>query len=189
MARALAALALGHLLAMTAILLPFGAIDALVDWEQPIRVGASALVLSLGVYLLVNRRHPRFLSRVPPHRLVLWSFLVATAHGAGLMLLPIYLALQSGGGDMSGDMSGDMGGHDTGGHGAMGQLLEGQASSALLVAGVHTLAMVASGAVLAVAVYAWFGLRAVSRTWFNLDVLWAASLVVVGLISGAAALA
>ncbi len=183
MAKALAALAVGHFAAMTAILLPFSAINALVDWQRPIRLVASAIVVAFGAYLLLNRRHPRFLSRVPPHRLALWSFLVATAHGAGLMLLPIYLGLQSSGGMAGmGDM-GDMAGHD-----ALGGLLEQQAAPALLVAAVHTLAMLASGAIMAVAVYSWFGLRGVSRSWFNLDLVWAASLVVVGLFSGVAAL-
>ena len=51
-----------------------------------------SLVIAFGVcLLLVNRRHPRFLARIRPTQLALWSFAVATAHGAGLMLLPIYL--------------------------------------------------------------------------------------------------
>lgn len=182
MAKALAALAVGHFVAMAAILLPFSAISTLVDWERPIRLAASAIVVSFGVYLLLNRRHPRFLARVPPHRLALWSFLVATAHGAGLMLLPIYLGLNSPGG-MDGGMD------DMAGHQAVGGLLEQQAVPALLVAAVHTLAMMAAGAIMAIAVYAWFGLRGVSRSWFNLDLVWALSLVVVGLFSAVAALA
>lgn len=55
-------------------------------------------------------------------------------------------------------------------------------------AAAHTLAMVAAGAVLAVMVYRWFGLRAVSRTWFNLDTVWALSLLLLGLLSAAAVL-
>ncbi|MGI8872930.1 MAG: hypothetical protein ACR2KP_01110 [Egibacteraceae bacterium] len=185
MATALAALTVGHFVAMAAILLPLSAISTLLDWERPIRIAASAVVVSFGVYLLLNRRHPRFLARVPPHRLALWSFLVANAHGAGLMLLPIYLGLNSSGG--MGGIAGDMG--DMAGRQAVGGLLEQQAVPALLVAAVHTLAMLAAGAIMAVAVYAWFGLRGVSRSWFNLDLVWALSLVVVGVFSGVAALA
>ena len=80
--KALAALACGHLLAMTAILLPFSALLVLVEWQREIQIAAACLVIALGVYLLINRRHPRFLARVPPTRLALWSFLVAMAHGA-----------------------------------------------------------------------------------------------------------
>ena len=66
---------------------------ALVAWQREIRIGAGLLVIAAGVYLLVARRHPRFLARIKPTQLALWSFAVATAHGAGLMLLPIYLGI------------------------------------------------------------------------------------------------
>ncbi|MGI9409756.1 MAG: hypothetical protein ACR2OV_06765, partial [Hyphomicrobiaceae bacterium] len=86
-------LALGHFLAMSAILLPFAIMTALIDWQIEIRIGAALLVIASGLYLLFNRRHPRFLARIKPTQLALWSFAVAMAHGAGLMLLPIYLGL------------------------------------------------------------------------------------------------
>ena len=88
--KALSALAIGHFLAMTAILLPFSLMTTLVEWESEIRIGAGCLVIALGLYLLINRRHPRFLARVKPSRLALWSFLAAMAHGAGLMLVRHY---------------------------------------------------------------------------------------------------
>ena len=91
--KALGALAAGHLLAMGAILFPFTALLFLAQWQREIQIAAACLVIGLGVYLLLNRRHPRFLARVPPSRLALWSFLAAMAHGAGLMLVPIYLGL------------------------------------------------------------------------------------------------
>ena len=78
---------------MTAILLPFSMMTVLVEWQRGIRIGAGLIVVALGLYLMINRRHPRFLARIPPSRLALWSFLVAMAHGAGLMLVPIYLGL------------------------------------------------------------------------------------------------
>lgn len=172
--KALGMLALGHFLAMAVILLPFSMVDALLEWETPIRLAAAAIAIGFGLYLLISRRHhPRYLARVAPHRLVWWSFLAATAHGAGLMLLPIFLSM--------GDSS--MAGH----HADLDQLVTDQAAPALVVAGVHTLAMLLAGAVLAVLVYRWLGLRAVSRTWFNLDTVWALSLVLVGVVSGAAA--
>ena len=83
MPKALVMLALGHFLAMIGILLPFSLMIILVDWEIEIRIGAGLLVIAMGVYLLINRRHPKILARVHPARLALWSFLAATAHGAG----------------------------------------------------------------------------------------------------------
>ena len=167
MAKAIAALAFGHLLAMLAILLPFSMMTALIRWETELRVGAGALVVGAGIYLLINRRHPRFLARVAPSRLVLWSFLAAMAHGAGLMLVPIYLGI-------CGVDLGDSG------HEAARNLMGQNVASALIVALAHTLAMTLAGGVIAGAIYFWFGLKFLSRTWFNLDLVWALSLILVG---------
>ncbi len=175
LASALAMLALGHFLAMAVVLLPFSVFGALVAWEKPIRLVAAGVAVTFGGYLLVSRKHhPKYLARVAPHRLVWWSFLAATAHGAGLMLLPIFLSMQHP------DMQGE--------HAALSQLVADHTAPALLVAAAHTLAMVSAGALLAVLAYRWLGLRAVSRTWFNLDTVWALSLMLVGLLSAAAAL-
>ena len=168
MRRALAALAAGHFLAMLAILLPFALMTLLVDWQREIRLGAGALVIGTGVFLLVQRRHPRFLARVPPSRLALWSFLVALAHGAALMLVPIYLGLCA-----LADLDA--------GHRAAGTLMV-SAGLTLAVAVVHTAAMIGSGGALAYAVHRWLGLRFVQASWFNLDVAWALSLVLVGAV-------
>lgn len=168
--RALLALAGGHLLAMAAVLVPFTALLVLADWQREIRLVAGCLVVGLGLYLLISRRHPRFLARVPPARLALWSFLAATAHGAGLMLVPIYLGLH---GTMAGEAD----------HAAAAHLMAGKAGMAAVVALAHTLAMTVSGGVLAVGVYHWLGLRFLSRSWFNLDLIWALSLVLVGAVS------
>lgn len=164
---ALAALATGHFLAMTAILLPFTMMITLVEWEAEIRIGAGLLVISLGVYLLFNRRHPRFLARVKPTRLGLWSFLAAIAHGAGLMLVPIYLGICA------------VADTDTG-HEAAGVLMASNFSIAFVVAAVHTGAMSLAGGALAAGMYFWLGLKFLSKSWFNLDVVWALSLILVG---------
>ena len=167
MGQALAALAFGHLLAMLAILLPFSLMTALVWWETELRLGAGALVVAAGVYLLINRRHPRILARIAPSRLVLWSFLAAMAHGAGLMLVPIYLGI-------CGVDPGD------GGHEAARDLMGQNIVSAFIVALVHTLAMTLAGGLIAAVIYFWLGLKFLSRTWFNLDLVWALSLILVG---------
>ncbi len=168
-------LALGHLAAMLAVLAPFAALAALVEWQREIRLAASVLVMGAGAFLLIRRRHPRALARIPPHRLALWSFAVATAHGAGLMLVPIYLGLCR-----AEDLDA--------GHLAASTLMTGAVGTALAVSAVHAAAMIGAGGAMALAVHRWFGLRALSRSWFNLDLVWAASLLLVGAISFAAAL-
>lgn len=168
--KALAALAAGHMLAMAAILFPFAALLFLAEWQREIQIGAACLVIALGVYLVFNRRHPRFLSRVPPTKLALWSFLAAMAHGAGLMLVPIYLGICQ-------TIETDTG------HAAASDLIGGNASIAIVVAVVHTLAMMLSGGALAFGVYQWLGLRFLSKSWFNLDLLWALSLILVGALA------
>lgn len=167
---ALGPIAFGHLLAMTGVLLPFGAMTFLVIWQQEIQLSAAFLLIAFGVALLIYRRHPRFLSRIRPTQLALWSFAVAMAHGAGLMLVPIYLGLCR---------VEDL---DTGHQAAM-TLMAGNLATAALVALLHTLAMVVSGGAIAVAVYEWLGLRFISQSWLNLDVAWALSLVLVGTIA------
>lgn len=168
--KALGALAAGHLLAMGAILFPFTALLFLAQWQREIQIAAACLVIGLGVYLLLNRRHPRFLARVPPSRLALWSFLAAMAHGAGLMLVPIYLGLCR-----TVDIDA--------GHAAAQDLMASTAGIAIGVALAHSVAMTLSGGMIAFGVYRWFGLRFLSRAWFNLDLLWALSLILVGAIS------
>jgi len=173
MPKALLALAAGHLLAMAAILFPFSVLLVLADWQRHIQIAASCLVIGLGLYLVINRRHPRFLARIPPSRLVLWSFLTATAHGAGLMLVPIYLGICR-------TVQTDSG------HAAADVLMSASPGIAAIVAVIHTTAMTLSGGAIAVGVYGWLGLKFLSQSWFNLDLVWAASLVLVGVISLAA---
>ncbi|MBE1282168.1 MAG: hypothetical protein GJ676_02540 [Rhodobacteraceae bacterium] len=167
--QALGALAIGHFIAMLAILLPFAVMTVLVEWQREIRNGASLIVIAMGLYLAIIRRHPRFLSRIPPSRLALWSFLVALAHGAALMLVPIYLGLC------------DVNELDTG-HRAASELLARNGALILGVAVLHSIAMISVGAGFAWAVYRWLGLQFLSRSWFDLELVWALSLVLVGSI-------
>ena len=159
----------GHFLAMAAILAPFAVMTALVAWQREIRIGAGLVVIAAGAYLLVARRHPRFLARIKPTQLALWSFAVATAHGAGLMLLPIYLGICTAG-------------EQDAGHQAAAALMRGNLGTAIAVSIVHATAMIVSGGIVAFAVHEWLGLRFISKSWFNLDVVWALSLILVGAI-------
>jgi hypothetical protein len=164
---ALGPLAIGHLLAMLGILMPFAVMTSLIDWQAEIRIAAGLLVIAMGAYLLIYRRHPRFLSRIRPTQLVLWSFAVATAHGAGLMLLPIYLGLCS-----ANELDA--------GHGAVAELMSNDLGEAIAVSVVHTLTMVITGGLVAWVVFRWVGPQFISRSWFNLDIVWALSLILVG---------
>ena len=168
-------LTVGHLMAMLVVILPFALLVALVEWQQQIRIGASFLVIGFGAFRFLNRRHPRVLARIRPARLGLWSFAVAIAHGAGLMLVPIYLGLCRADLDK---------GHET-----AGALINANLNMAILVSVVHSVAMIMAGGFLAFLVYRYLGLKFVSRSWFNLDATWAFSLVLVGALSLAVSLA
>jgi hypothetical protein len=163
-------LTVGHLLAMFVVILPFALLVALVEWQQQIRISASLLVIGFGIFRVVNRRHPRVLARMRPTQLGLWSFAVAIAHGAGLMLVPIYLGLCQ-----AADLDK--------GHNAAGALINANLGMAVLVSVVHSVAMIAAGGFLAWLVYRYLGLKFVSRSWFNLDATWAFSLILVGALS------
>ena len=167
---ALGPLAAGHLLAMLLLLLPFAMLVALVEWQWQIQVGASLIVIAFGIFRLVDRRHPRALARIRPTQLGLWSFAVAIAHGAGLMLVPIYLGLCR-----EADLDN--------GHEAAGALINANLGVAVLVSVVHAAAMIVAGGSVAWLVYRYLGLKFLSRSWFNLDATWAVSLILVGMIA------
>ena len=160
----------GHLLAMLVVILPFALLVSLVQWQRQIQIGASLLVVGFGIFRFVNRRHPRVLARMRPTQLGLWSFVVAIAHGAGLMLVPIYLGLCR-----ARDLNR--------GHEAAGALINANLGMAVLVSVVHSVTMIAAGGILAWLVYRYLGLKFVSQSWFNLDATWASSLVLVGALS------
>ena len=163
-------LTIGHLLAVLLIVLPFAVLAALVEWQRQIQIGASLLVIAFGIFRLIYRRHPRALARIRPTQLGLWSFVVAIAHGAGLMLVPIYLGLCR-----AAELDN--------GHAATSVLIGANLGTAVLVAFVHSAAMIAAGGLSAWLVYRYLGLRFVSRSWFNLDAVWAASLILVGVLA------
>src|SRR3954451_3436057 len=160
----------GHLIAMLLVILPFALLVTLVEWQRQIQFGASLCVIAFGVFRLVDRRHPRGLARIRPTQLGLWSFTVAIAHGAGLMLVPIYLGLCR-------PTDFDRG------HVAAGALVNASLKMAVLVSVTHSIAMIAAGGCLAWLVYRYLGLKFVSRSWFNLDTAWAVSLILVGALS------
>jgi hypothetical protein len=170
LAAALGALAAGHLLAVLVMILPFSLLISLVYWQRQIRIGASVLVIGFGAFRLIDRRHPRALARIKPSQLALWSLAAAIAHGAGLMLAPIYLGLCEAIGLNRGDA-------------AAGTLISANLGMALLVSIVHSGAMIAAGGLCAWLVYRYLGLKFVARSWFNLETTWATTLILIGAIS------
>jgi hypothetical protein len=154
----------GHFMAIAVALLPFAWLGWYVEWSRAIRIGAGAAVLLFGVFKLIRRRHPRLLARIPPTRLAWWSFLMATAHGAGLMLVPAMLGLCAAPGHRD----------------VASTLTAAPLGIAMLVAAVHTLATLFAGIGIAWVVYRYLGLAFLRRAWLNLDAVWGASLVLAG---------
>ena len=169
-------LTVGHVLAMLVVILPFSLLVAVVQLQRQIQIGASLLVIGFGTFRFVNRRHPRVLARIPPTQIGLWSFMVAIAHGAGLMLVPIFLGLCR-----AADLDKR---HET-----AGALINANLGMAVLVSIVHSVTMITAGGCLAWLVYRHLGLKFVSRSWFNLDATWAFSLIFAGVLSCALNLA
>ena len=170
----------GHFAAMAVVLVPFAWLSWYAQWSRPIRLGAGAVVVAFGVYKLLQRRHPRALARIRPTQLAWWSFLMATAHGAGLMLVPFMLGLcatapAADGAGAAASLA-ELG-HDT----VMNYLARSNVATAVAVAAVHTLAMVLAGVAMAWAVYRYLGLAFLRRVWLDLDVVWGASLVIAGM--------
>ncbi|GIX49007.1 MAG: hypothetical protein KatS3mg131_3218 [Candidatus Tectimicrobiota bacterium] len=161
--RALLPIALGHALSIAAVVLLVAGAQVVVP-EKLLRLFCAALLAAFGGYRLVRRRHPRWVGmRVTFWDLTLWSFLMASAHGAGLMLVPVLLAWPAA------DYA----------HARLVSELLPLASPGLLLAavGVHTLSMLAVTAAVAVLVYEKLGLALLRQAWFNLDLLWAAALL------------
>lgn len=167
-------LAGGHFASMAVVLVPFAWLSWYVQWSRPLRLGAGMLVLLFGVFKLIRQGHPRALARIRPTQLAWWSFLMSTAQGAGLMLVPFMLRLC-----MTAPAAED--GPGAAGHAAMmAYLAQSGVATAFAVAAVHTLAMMAAGLGMAWAVYRFLGLRFLRRVWLDLDRVWGASLVVAG---------
>jgi hypothetical protein len=173
-------IALGHAASVAAVVAVVGLAQAAVDAQLLRYIGAGALI-SFGIYKLVAPlSHPRWVGmRVHAAGLVLWSFLMATAHGAGLMLLPVLLRLQA-----------LPASHEHAAHDHTALAVTGHMASAglfptaeLVAVALHTAAMFAVMAAMAVLVYEKLGVAVLRRAWLNLDLIWAGALVLAGVLS------
>jgi hypothetical protein len=169
---ALGPLALGHALAIGAVLLAAGVLGLVLPLGALKWVTAAAL-LGFGVFHLVRHRHPRLGGmRVGPRDLTLWSFLMASAHGAGLMALPLVLGLAAPAADV----------HAHHGHPAA-PALSGAEAAGVLATVVHTAGYLAVAGIVAVVVYEKLGLRLLRSAWINLNVIWAGALVLTAVLT------
>jgi hypothetical protein len=164
------------------VLVPFAVLAWMLQWSREIRVAVGVGVLLFGtVQLLRPHRRHRWMARVRPTQLALWSFLMATAHGAALMLLPIMMGLCEAPPSPSMAHGVD--------HAAMTELMNSGMETAIAVSLVHTAAMIGSGLAAAWLVYRYLGLRALRTTWLDLDRVWAIGLMASGGAAVATALA
>jgi hypothetical protein len=174
--QALPPIALGHVFAISLAVLLVGVAQLVVPLDVLRYLCAGVLIL-FGLYKLARRKHPRWVGmRVSFKDLTAWSFLMAAAHGAGLMLVPVLLKLTS--------PEPMQGMHDHGDHAAHAGM-SGSATmlSDLAAVGLHTLATFAAMGAIAIVVYEKLGVMILKRTWFNVDLLWAAALVGAGVIT------
>ena len=180
--RAFGPLALGHALAIAAVLLLAAAVGLVIPGVWLRWIVAAALV-GCGLFHLLRHRHPRFGGmRMTQRELTGWSFLVASAHGAGLMALPLVLSVRA---QATSSPHVHAGAQAAGAH-ADHLLAAGVAGSQALgitATLVHTLGYLAVTMLIAVIVYEKLGLRFLRRAWINVDLLWVIALVVTGLLT------
>lgn len=173
-------IALGHAAAVTLVVTAVLALQVVVPWEVLRYIGAGALIL-FGLYKLIRRKHPRWVGmRVGFRDLTLWSFVMASAHGAGLMLVPVLLEPSGTMHEMEHQAYET---HEHWGHGVHLFLTNPAALADLAAVAVHTLSMFAVMAAVALLVYDRLGLMILKRTWFNVDLLWAGALVTAGVVT------
>jgi hypothetical protein len=166
--RALVPLGAGHALAVAGAVAGALAIGAVIP-NGSLRWPLAGVLVSLGVLRFVRHRHPRWAGiRVSMSGLTLWSFLMATAHGAGLMVVPVFVSMAMA---------------DAGGHTHHMAATSAGAGTALLATGLHAVGYLAVTAFIAVLVFEKLGVGILRRAWINLDVIWAAALMATGTLT------
>ncbi len=158
-ARSLIPIVVGHAFAIGSVVLII------------IRYLVAALLVGLGIYCLVRHRHPRWVRMQVGFRdLTVWSFLMASAHGAGLMVVP--MLLHSNTVEAQSRIAG---------HNHVSQTVTPLAG--MLATCVHTVAYLVVTGLLAWVVYRKLGLALLRKTWLNFDLVWAVALVATGVFT------
>ena len=165
-------IALGHAVSVALVAVLAMAAGVAVD-RLPIQIVAGTLLIGWAIYHALARHRVRFGMRVGYLGLAAWSFLMASSHGAGLMLVPFLIPAEP---------VAHQGHHFD---------LTESLVMALAAVAVHSLAMLATTGAVAFAVYEWIGVAILRRAWINMDQLWTLALVATGLLllAGAARLA
>ena len=158
-------IAFGHMLSVAAVVLLVIGFGTVLE-RRPIEIAGGCLLLGWAAYRwrYGHRHRVRVGMTTGMAGLGIWSFLMATGHGAGLMLVPVVLPLC---------LAAAPGAELTAG---------GSLPVAMGAVAVHTAAMLAVTGAVAVGVYEWVGVAFLRRGWFNLDRLWIAALVAAGFI-------
>jgi len=168
--RSLLPIVFGHALAIGSVVLAATFLGLALPLAA-IRYTVASVLLGLGIYCLVRHHHPRWVRmRVGFRDLTVWSFLMASAHGAGLMVVPVLLASNT-------VEAADR----TAGHNHI--FAAASPLGALLATVVHMTGYLAVTGLIAWVVYHKCGLALLRKAWFNLDLVWAAALVVTGLLT------
>jgi hypothetical protein len=161
-------IALGHALSISVVIAAVMLLGVVVD-HRMVRMAAGVLLIAWALYhwRYGHRHRVRVGMRTGYAGLMLWSFLMATGHGAGLMLVPALLPLHM---------------PHTHGQAGYGHPIVGEGSLWLAIAavGVHTMAMLLVTGVIAVITYEWLGVGVLRRGWINFDVLWTIVLLATG---------
>ena len=163
-------IALGHALSISVVIVALMLLGVVVD-HRIVRRAAGVILIAWAIYhwLYGHRHRVRVGMRTGFAGLTLWSFLMATGHGAGLMLVPALMPLQI-----------------TYAHGQVGHghpiVGEGSLWISIAAVGVHTLAMLLVTGVVAVITYEWLGLGVLRRGWINFDMLWTIVLLTTGTV-------
>ena len=166
--RSLVPIALGHAAAIALVILLAGLIQVVLPIHQ-VKIVVAVMLIGLGLYRIIRRRHFRWSKmQVRWHELAFWSFLMASAHGAGLMVLPVVMNLSAADASAMDHMHA---------HGL------GTPATGVWATVVHTAGYLAVTAVIALLVYQKFGLSMLRKSWFNLDLVWAVALMVTGVVA------
>src|SRR4029450_11439071 len=168
---ALPPIALGHALSVALVVVLIAALRAHLN-ASALQYACGARLVGYGIYRAVRARHPRWVGmRVGFRDLTLWSFLMASAHGAGLMLIPILVG-----------WSDEHHGHSHGIISSSGiPALSGALPKVAAIA-VHSAGHLSVSLIIALVVYEKFGLSLLRRAWFNLDLLWMIALMICGVL-------
>ena len=173
--RALPPIALGHAASVAGVVALVGVTQVILS-PPTLRMLSAALIFGFGAFRLLRARHPRWVGmRVGPRDLAAWSFIMSSAHGAGLMLVPVLLQCNPS-------------------RGPGGQLHRVAATSLVtsfprigepgfLIAavGIHTVSLLLVAGVAAVIVYEKLGLSLLRTAWVNLDLVWSVALLGAGI--------